>query len=286
INRNLADFDVVTCEHSVNEIYLRSSKIRSIANIHSSVYGWTRDLLAAGSANHSDRFYLPLLKRYEQRYCQKFDRIVVTTEDDRQTLQDIGVSKAIDVIPNGVDLELFPMRSHDPSNHLLVFVGAMDADHNIDAMRFFVLEVLPQVRQRYADAQLAIVGARPAPTVRSLSEHPGVTVTGKVESVVDWLHQATVCVLPLRIGFGIKNKTLEAMAAGIPIVGSDRALEGLAEAGLRANRAAEYVAAIDRLFTDSDLRARLSQQGRRSIEQAYTWEQIGRRYAGVLISQT
>ncbi|MEP0958806.1 glycosyltransferase family 4 protein [Microcoleus sp. FACHB-1515] len=284
VDENLADFDVVTCEHSVNEIYIRSSEIRSIVNIHSSVYGWTRNQLAAGASVQPwrDRLYLPLLKNYEKRYCEKFDRIVVTTEDDRRTLQSIGVKKSIEVIPNGVDLELFPMRSRDPSNHQLVFVGAMDADHNIDAMRFFVLEVLPQVRDRDADVDLAIVGARPAATVRSLANHPGVTVTGAVESVAAWLHEATVCVLPLRVGFGIKNKTLEAMAAGVPIVGSDRALEGLPPIGLRANRVEEYVSAIDRLLTQPDLRSQLSTQGRICVEQAYTWEQIGRRYAGVL----
>lgn len=284
INENLASFDVITCEHSVNEIYVRSVQVRSIVNIHSSVYGWTRNQLAAGASLRPwrDRLYLPLLKNYEKRYCDKFDRIVVTTEDDRQTLQSIGVEKSIEVIPNGVDLALFPMRSHDPNNHQLVFVGAMDADHNIDAMRFFVLDVLPHVRDRFADVDLAIVGARPTEAVRSLATHPGVTVTGAVESVADWLHQATVCVLPLRVGFGIKNKTLEAMAAGVPIVGSDRALEGLPTVGLRANRVEEYVSAIDRLFTQPDLRSQLSTQGRTCVEQSYTWEQIGRRYAALL----
>ena len=284
IDQNLASFDVVTCEHSVNEIYVRSDQVRSIVNIHSSVYGWTRNQLAAGVSAQPwrDRLYLFLLKNYERHYCKKFDRIVVTTEDDRQTLQAMGVKKAIEVIPNGVDLELFPMRSHDPNNHRLVFVGAMDADHNIDAMRFFVLNVLPQVRDRYADVSLTIVGARPVATVRSLADNPGVVVTGEVESVADWLHEASVCVLPLRVGFGIKNKTLEAMAAGVPIVGSDRALEGLPSAGLRANRAEEYVTAIDRLFSQPELRSHLSQQGRTCVEQTYTWKQIGRQYAHVL----
>ena len=286
IDANLSNYDVVTCEHSVNEIYIRSDETpHKIVNIHSSVYGWTRNQLAARASEYfwRDRLYLRLLRNYERQYCNKFDRLVVTTEDDCATLQEIGVTRPIAVIPNGVDLELFPYRAIDPVGHHLVFVGAMDASHNIDAMRFFVLEVFPQVRQRHPDATLAIVGARPAPNIQVLAAQSGVTVTGRVDSVVEWLHRSTVCVLPLRTGFGIKNKTLEAMAAGVPIVGSDRALEGLPSSiALRANRIDEYVEAIDRLFTQPDLRAHLSQQGRQLIEQAYTWEQVGRRYAEIL----
>ncbi|MFP3345010.1 hypothetical protein R0J87_21260, partial [Halomonas sp. SIMBA_159] len=35
-------FDIITCEHSINEIYIRSewqNKVRTIANIHGSMYG-------------------------------------------------------------------------------------------------------------------------------------------------------------------------------------------------------------------------------------------------------
>ncbi len=69
--------------------------------------------------------------------------------------------------------------------------------------------------------------------------------------MVEYIHQSTICVVPLRTGFGIKNKTLEAMAAGVPVVGSDRGLEGLAIdvplRALRANQPTEYISAISQL---------------------------------------
>lgn len=296
-------YDVITCEHSVNEIYIQPEfrqSVKTIVDVHSSVYAWTRNHLEMGASQHSwrDQLYLPLLKRYEQRYCSKFSQIVVTTEDDRQELRQFCPTAEIQVIPNGVDLTLFPYRSYDPSSYDLVFVGAMDASHNIDAARFFATEVMPLLRQRYPRATFRIVGARPTPEVMALAA-PGVIVTGQVPSMVDELHKATVCVVPLRTGFGIKNKTLEAMAAGVPVVGSDRGLEGLAvgdEAGngaslnhktvplraLRANNPTEYVTAISRLFEDADLRINLSQAGRIFVEQEYTWERAGAAYEQVL----
>jgi polysaccharide biosynthesis protein PslH len=99
------------------------------------------------------------------------------------------------------------------------------------------------------------------------------------------LHKATVCVVPMRTGFGIKNKTLEAMAAGVPIVASDRGLEGLAVDGanvlltaLRANHPPEYVNAISHLFTNAQLREELSRNGRQLVEAEFTWDIAGRRY--------
>ncbi|MBD1850285.1 glycosyltransferase family 4 protein [Leptolyngbya sp. GB1-A1] len=286
-------FDVITCEHSVNEIYIRPEfrhQIRTIVDVHSSVYAWTRHHLETQAAVHPlrDRFYLPLLRRYEYRYCRKFSQIVVTTDDDRQEFLDLGATAPIQVIPNGVDLVQFPLRSSDPGGRTLIFVGAMDASHNIDAVRFFAIEILPQLQQRYPDAVFRIVGARPVPAVQELAARPGVIVTGPVESMVKELHQATVCVVSLRTGFGIKNKTLEAMAAGVPVIGSDRGLEGLAVDGtvplraIRANQIDEYLHAIGRLFEDASLRQQLSQAARSMVEQEFTWEQAGTRYEQAL----
>ncbi|MBF2072137.1 MAG: glycosyltransferase [Synechococcales cyanobacterium C42_A2020_086] len=291
---NSGQYDVITCEHSVNEIYINPrwrQQLKTVVDVHSSIYAWTRNHLEMNASPHPwrDRLYLPLLHRYEQRYAAKFSQIVVTTEDDRQEMQRLCPAAEIAVIPNGVDLELFPYRSNDPCGMDLVFVGAMDASHNIDAARFFVLEVMPLLRQRYPSITFRIVGARPTPEVLALQSQPGVMVTGKVPSMVEQLHKATVCVVPLRTGFGIKNKTLEAMAAGVPVVGSDRGLEGLAVDGkgvplraLRANSPAEYGAAISRLLESPALRTQLSQAGRDFVEQEYTWERAGTAYERVL----
>lgn len=282
--------DVVICEHSVNEMYIRpefKQQVRTVVDIHSSVYGWVKNHLEMGASDNSwrDRLYLPLLYRYEQRYCTKFAHLVVTTPEDQEQMRQISPNAEITVIPNGVDLEKYPCRSHDPGGHHLVFVGAMDSSHNIDAARFLALEVLPAVQRQYPQATLSLVGARPVEKVTELGNRPGVTVTGAVPSTVDYLHKATVCVVPLRVGLGIKNKTLEALAAGVPTVGSDRGLEGLLVDGarvplraLRANRVAEYVTAITRLFEDATLRQQLSQNARAMLEAEYTWERVGRKY--------
>ncbi|NMG09042.1 glycosyltransferase family 4 protein [Brasilonema sp. UFV-L1] len=286
--------DVITSEHSVNEIYVRShfqKHLRTVVNIHSSVYATCRNQLKTGISEKKfrDRLYLPLLRRYEQRYCSKFSAIVVTTEEDKVQMQEFHPNSEIKVISNGVDLVSFPNRTHDPSGHRIIFIGAMDNLANIDAVCFFSNEVLSEIQKLYPDTTFDIVGSRPAPEVLVLQEKPGITVTGRVPSMVDYLHKATVCVVPMRTGFGIKNKTLEAMAAGVPVVASDRGLEGLAVDGvnipllaLRANQPTEYVTAICQLFENSQLRTQLSRNARQLVETEFTWDRAGKRYEEVL----
>jgi glycosyltransferase involved in cell wall biosynthesis len=290
----LSTFEVITCEHSANEIYVRpewQQQLRTVMNIHSSVYGTRRVQLETGASENQlkDQLNLPLLARYEERYCSKFTAIAVTTPEDRRQIATFNPDAEIAVIPNGVDFALFPKRLSDPGGHHLMYIGAMDNQLNIDAVRFFSLEVFPEILRRYPEATLELVGKKPVPEVLELEEHPSITVTGEVPSMVDYLHKATVCVVPVRTGVGIKNKTLEALAAGVPVVGSDRGLEGLAVDGadvplraLRANEPTEYVYAISRLFEDRQLRKQLSDNGRSLIEAKYTWERAGKLYEQVL----
>jgi glycosyltransferase involved in cell wall biosynthesis len=283
--------DVITCEHSVNEIYVRShfqKSLRTIVNIHSSVYGSCLNQLASGVSEHRlrDQINLPLLRRYEQRYGAKFSAMVVTTEEDKNQLQKFHPHREITVIPNGVDLVTFPHRTIDPGGHKLVFIGAMDNLANIDAVCFFTNQILPEIQKYYPQTTFDIVGSRPAPEVLALKQ-PGVNVTGRVPSMVNYLHQSTVCVVPMRTGFGIKNKTLEAMAAGVPVVASDRGLEGLAVdtplRALRANEPADYVAAISQLFDQPQLRSELSDNARQLVETEFTWDIAGKRYEQVCL---
>ena len=293
---NAGKCEAITCEHSVNEIFVRpdwKQQLKTVVDVHSSVYGTIRQQLETRTAEKPlrDRLNLPLLYRYEKRYCSKFTAIVVTTPEDRQQLQAFNPKARFETVPNGVDLDQFPPRGQDPGGHRLIFVGTMDYIANIDAARYFSLEVFPQLKQHYPDATLVLAGARPAPEVLELSKIPGIEVTGRVPSMAEYLHQATVCIVPMRIGFGINNKTLEAMAAGVPVVASDSGLEGLAVDGanvplraLRANTVGAYIDAIGRLFEDAQLRQQLGLRGRTLIENEYTWERAGQRYEQVLLA--
>ena len=287
-------FSVITSEHSVNEIYIRpqwQQQIRTVIDVHSSLYQTCKSQLEIGVSSQElrDRLYLPLMRRYEQKTVQKFSKIVVTTDDDQKQMEEFAPNREIYLIPNAVDLDLFPYRTEDPSGHNLVFIGGLDYWVNIDAACFLAREILPRIQTTYPDTTLTLVGANPSLEVQELTKLKGLIVTGRVPSMTTYLHQASVAVIPLRTGFGMKFKTLESMAAGVPVVASDRGLEGLTVEGnnvplaaLRANSIDEYCTAISSLFESAELREKLSRNARRLIEDNYTWQQAAAKYEQVL----
>ncbi|MGP0129338.1 MAG: glycosyltransferase family 4 protein [cyanobacterium endosymbiont of Rhopalodia musculus] len=292
------EFDLLTCEGSSNEIYVRPQwreKLPTLINIHRSVWGTYKHQTKtqATESGLRNQINLPLLRRYEKQYCGKFLSVVTTSKTEQKLLKDLKLETPVTLIPNGLDLSRFPKRTVNQGGQRVVFIGAMDKPGNIDAARFFSLEVFPKLRKRYPEATLELVGIRPAPEVKELGQIPGIAVTGQVPSVIEYLHWATVCVIPIRKSTGTKIRSLQTLATGTPLVASDYGLEGLPIDGtgvplsaMRANGVDEYVYAIGRLFEQPKLRGKLSINGRALVEKEYTWERTGERYEQLLANLT
>jgi len=156
------------------------------------------------------------LAAYERRIAERFDHVLVVSEQEKALFP--GVQRdALLAIPNGVDLDYFTpeYRSHiDTPPMSIVFTGVMDYWPNVEGVGWFVERIFPHIRDAVPDAHLHIVGSRPVSAVRRLGTTAGVTVTGYVDDVRDFIAGARVCVAPLRIARGVQNKVLEAMAMG------------------------------------------------------------------------
>jgi sugar transferase (PEP-CTERM/EpsH1 system associated) len=192
---------------------------------------------------------------------------------------------AVHVVENGLDADYFSPGHRFPSPYgdkgpVAVFTGAMDYWPNIDAVQWFVAEVLPRLRHGVPAARFFIVGSNPAPEVRALAAAEGVTVTGRVPDVRPYLSHAGVVVAPLRTARGIQNKVLEGMSMARPVVATPQAHEGIeAEDGrhlLVAGDGESFAAAIQRLFAGSGDDA-LGPAARRRVLELYDWPSRFRR---------
>ena len=180
------------------------------------------------------------------------------------------------VMRNGVDLSgSHPAPEAAEPGHL-VFVGVMNYYPNVEGCQWFCDEILPRLRERDPRVHLSIVGAHPTPEVEKLGERDGVEVTGFVDDPKDWLRRASISIAPLRIARGIQNKVLEALAMGVPVVGTTSATQGVeGEPGtdfLLANTADEQVEAIRSLLEDPARARAQGARGRAFVEEKYDWE--------------
>lgn len=193
-------------------------------------------------------------------------------------------------VRNGVDTDYFDpaLSMTDPltdGDRNLVFVGAMDYWPNVDAVSWFVEEILPAVRRRVPDTKLWIVGSNPSSTVEQLGKTPGVVVTGRVADVRPYLKFASCVVAPLRVARGVQNKVLEAMAMGQAIVASPEALEGLGQLELQGvaecRSVDDWTNAVCRLL-DEEPSGQRSDGVRRYVSEHFSWEASGQTLATIM----
>jgi sugar transferase (PEP-CTERM/EpsH1 system associated) len=170
-----------------------------------------------------------LLAKYEDQIARRAGGVVVVSEAEAELLRE-RVSVPVEVIENGVDGGAFarPEVSAAPDPGRVVFVGRLDTEANVDAVRWYVNHVHPRIRAHCERTFFDAVGAHPVRDLRAMRERPDIRVTGWVKDVRPYLWQSTVAVAPLRIPPGTTNGVLEAMAASVPVVATPAAARGLA----------------------------------------------------------
>jgi glycosyltransferase involved in cell wall biosynthesis len=191
----------------------------------------------------------------------------------------------VTVVPTGVDLTEFkPDASTREPEPLVMFVGAMDWEPNIDAVEYFSSEIWPAVLASVPGARFRIVGRNPDSRVRRLAAK-SIEVTGRVSSVISQLHEAAVMIVPLRIGGGTRLKIYEAMAAGKAVVSTTVGAEGLDVHPGRdivlADAPSSFAQAIVKLFRDRSLRQRY-EVAAAALASQYDWPSVGERFETVL----
>ena len=226
------------------------------------------------------------LLEFERRIARSFSENVLCTATEQRLFQEKIPGARSVVLRNGVDLSYYKPTDAEPWSGHIVFTGVMNYYPNVDACRFFVKEVFPLVRKEFPRTRFTIVGAHPTPEVRKLGRTIGVSVTGYVTDTRKILRTASVSVAPLRMARGIQNKVLEAMAMGIPVVGTSAAVQGVdGLAGrdyLVGDDAQEFAEAVCKLFRDPEVAQEQGLRGRRFVESTYDWEVVFKPLDGML----
>jgi sugar transferase (PEP-CTERM/EpsH1 system associated) len=224
-------------------------------------------------------------RRYEGRLISQYDKVLVTSPQDREALLKLNGhsheqdrEKKIAVLPNGVDLEYFAFANGDREPETLVFSGKMSYHANIAAASHLGREVMPLVWARRPGVKLEIVGNNPPQTICALAKDEQVCVTGFVPDLRPYLARATVSVSPMQYSVGIQNKVLEAMATGTPVVASSQACSALRVRDgthlLVADDPATFAERVLRLLEDVALRQDMAINGRNYVEERHDWRTI------------
>jgi glycosyltransferase involved in cell wall biosynthesis len=222
--------------------------------------------------------------------------IVISNEIEAELIEQGFPTEKLNRIPNGVDTEKFsPCKGERKAalreslgikpGLVTVFTGRLSAEKKVDQL----IKVWPQVRDRFSEAELLIIGeGEKGPELKRLAPR-GVSFLGSVADVSPYLQAADLFVLPSSTE-GLSNALLEAMSTGLPVVatsvGGAPDLIDHKENGwlISPDHITELEEAIVTILGNEQLRDKLGKQARAKMVSEYDLKQVASRLKDLYIS--
>jgi polysaccharide biosynthesis protein PslH len=182
----------------------------------------------------------------ERRGLRRADRVLAIQSQDRVFFEGLlrGTRPVQEVG------HLLPPARHTPSapSASVAFFGSGNV-LNREALQGFLQVVWPELRRQVPDAVLKVFGS----VSEGLAPVAGVQLRGRVGDPAEVYAEAALVINPMRVGTGLKIKSLEALAHGAALVASPVGLAGLEGAvgngAFLAGKTSEWVKILAELLT-------------------------------------
>jgi len=219
------------------------------------------------------------LKSYEPSILRRFDCVTCVTHTDIEAMRRAMPHAQYALLTNGIDLEAMPASSEEQlrTRKGIVFVGLLHVLANAMMALNIAKNIFPKIRSRLPEVTLTIAGSEPGSAILDL-EGNGIHVKADVEVIEDVYYQSAIFLHPHKGASGIQNKALQALAMGCALITTESGSQGIPiEHGKHAfiaeteDEMSEYAI---QLMQDDAKRIAMSQEGRRLIEENFSWSSI------------
>ena len=222
------------------------------------------------------------IKYWEQYFWKKANRLVTMSDEDRIFIKkEIGDKQQIDVVANGVDMEFFKSTQIEkPQDPTVLFVGTFKWLPNVDAVEYLVEKIWPLIIKKIPNAKLHIVGFSPNKKILKYANNTSIKVSGDIDDIRQVYGRAHILLAPIRSGKGTRYKILEAMATGLPIVGSKLSVEGLpvipGQHVLVSNNTHELADMAVSLLKNEQKQKEMAHKGKMLVKEKFEWKLISK----------
>lgn len=220
------------------------------------------------------------LERYERSSVDWFDYItfvspIETREYNRMHNTEKGITLTV-----GTDVAYFSQDvSVEREDRTLTLVGNFEYAPNAASIRWIDEEIMPKLP---SDVILNVIGKFPD-ELRSAIKSKNICPLGYVDDMRCSVKAASVYLSPIAFGTGIKNKIVEAMAMGMPVVTNSIGAEGLDVQNGRelfiADTAEEIAQAVGQLLENAMLRKKLGTNGQQYVMRSHDWDVVYRAFS-------
>lgn len=215
------------------------------------------------------------------------DALIANSQGLKDMALDFYNKKPFDVIPNGVDTEVFyPSVKEESDEFKILFVSRLIERKGLQ----FIIPQLKKIQDSTKKSvKLIVVGDGPyRETLERIAEENHVSdmvefvgQKGK-EEIVPFYQNADLFILPSSKE-GMPNVVLEAMACGLPIIMTpcEGSTELICENGYKAERK-EFADYIIKLIGDNEMRKEMSINSNKRVKNFFSWKHIVNEYLETL----
>lgn len=154
----------------------------------------------------------------------------------------------------------------------LIFIGGFRHLPNVDAIKYFISDILPVVSKEIPDIKLDIIGEEFP--IHNIYLPENVKYHGQVDNLDELFNSARVSISPLRFGAGVKCKINMSMSYGVPVVTTSIGAEGMniidEETALIADDPMEFAKSIVKIYKSDELWTLLSDNGLENVEKYFS----------------
>jgi glycosyltransferase involved in cell wall biosynthesis len=194
----------------------------------------------------------------------------------------------VHVFSNVIDLDTYKPVSAPPGfkKPCMYLAGTFWPNSPMeDSARWIVNLVLPLLKRELPELHFYIAGRGSDQILADVTDGC-VTVAGELPSVLPYLANATVAIVPLRFESGTRFKILEAGACGIPVVSTTLGAEGIPTNDgldiLIADTPEQFAQAILRIIRDGKLAEKLGKNLKELITNGYSIEALAHEGQAIL----
>ncbi len=239
-----------------------------IYNAHNFESGFRHELDGTGGMGSARA-----LRAFERGLLEGASESWMASEADLAAARELCPTARLRYVPNVVDVAAIAPVQPLQEERRAIFVANFAYEPNRNGLRFLLEEVLPRVWAQLPDAKLALVGAG---LEEQPSTDPRVEALGFVEDLRAAYARAGCAVVPLLQGGGTPLKLIEALAYGLPVIATPRAVAGLAvrdgEHCLVADGPEAFATALIRVLRDGA--PELARHGRELAAERYSIEAL------------
>ncbi|HIF98630.1 MAG TPA: glycosyltransferase [Myxococcales bacterium] len=211
------------------------------------------------------------IREQELEAVARADATITVSEFDRAKLLEQVPSAVIHVV--SLIHEVHPPTTSFSDRNGILFIGSFQHTPNVDAVLWFINEVLPIIHEWVPELRFHIIGSDPPEEIRDKASDR-VIIEGFIENVDAQFSRRRLSIAPIRYGSGVKGKINQSMAYGLPCVATPPAVEGMdldwESEILVADGAHHFAEAVAELYENETLWTMLSHNSVASIERSYS----------------